>query len=657
MARVSTRGPDGPSGVGSHGVRLADPSSRAPARRAGAPARRAELDVHWEHHPAHFWLVLITALVSVALGLSLSERRPALGDARLFLVSLAFLTSAGFLGLHALATPGVLLEGKNAGFVIATPVGLLIAAVFAAPRRPRPDAGGLGGDRRASSAGRSSCCWRPGARYSLAELPPLDRPLTEEARGTALRARGARRRPLYGFAAWRYWRLYPRRASPAARRSSRPPWILLAEAMVAVAFGRNWHASWWEWHVLMAAAFGIVAFTALRERRHRGEAFASLYLDETLGRIDRRYASAVKAAAAEGLDEEELRRRFGLGTDEASVVGRAAEEVRAVETLLTPYLSSQLAARLRDEPEIAALGGGEEREVSVLFADLQGFTEFSERHSPADVLAMLNAYWAMTVPIVLDQHGGMIERFAGDAIMVVFNAAADQPDHAVRAARAGLALQEAAGRVTEGNGDWPRFRVGINTGPAIVGNVGTEEQRSFTAIGDTTNLASRLPDSRGARPGRRWTGDVRGGRSKGRGQADRRSRPEGQVGAGDRIHTDQPPLDSSSHGGCPTHLARPRGVPVRHAGRKAGLPRSVPRQSQVPRGREGAGADRHPRAHARPQRPHRKQRRAGQEAQADGRRRSSSCADWLDGQGGRGRRARGAEQGRYTSTSTASSSR
>jgi class 3 adenylate cyclase len=104
---------------------------------------------------------------------------------------------------------------------------------------------------------------------------------------------------------------------------------------------------------------------------------------------------------------------------------------------------------------------------------------------------MLNAYWAQTVPVILDEHGGMIERFAGDAIMVVFNAAADQPDHALRAARAGLGLQEAAGRISQ-NGDWPRFRVGINTGPAIVGNVGTEEQRSFTAIGDTTNLAARL---------------------------------------------------------------------------------------------------------------------------------------------------------------------
>jgi class 3 adenylate cyclase len=86
----------------------------------------------------------------------------------------------------------------------------------------------------------------------------------------------------------------------------------------------------------------------------------------------------------------------------------------------------------------------------------------------------------------------MIERFAGDAIMVVFNAAADQPDHARRAAAAGLELQRAAAELAAEDPERPRFRVGINTGPAIVGNVGTAEQRSFTAIGDTTNLASRL---------------------------------------------------------------------------------------------------------------------------------------------------------------------
>jgi adenylate cyclase len=210
-----------------------------------------------------------------------------------------------------------------------------------------------------------------------------------------------------------------------------------------------------------------------------------------VGRIDSRYASAVKAAASEGLDEEELRRRFGLAADEAAVVLRAGREVEAIEGLLSPYLSPQLAARLRAEPGVAELGG-EEREVSVLFADLQGFTAFSERHTPAEVVAMLNEYWAKTVPVVLGEHGGMIERFAGDAIMVVFNAAADQRDHPLRAARAGLALQHAAEELAAAEPGRPRFRVGVNTGPAIVGNVGTSEQRSFTAIGDTTNLAARL---------------------------------------------------------------------------------------------------------------------------------------------------------------------
>jgi hypothetical protein len=93
---------------------------------------RPEVDLHWEDHPAHFWLVLLTALVSVVLGYLAGEAARRLNDARLFLVSLAFITSAGFLGLHALATPGVLLESKNAGFVVATPVGLAIAGVFAA---------------------------------------------------------------------------------------------------------------------------------------------------------------------------------------------------------------------------------------------------------------------------------------------------------------------------------------------------------------------------------------------------------------------------------------------------------------------------------------------------------------------------------------------
>jgi adenylate cyclase len=450
-----------------------------------------EADVDWEHHPGHFWLVLGVAAVSVALGALTSEAATRRSDARLFLVSLAFLASAGFLGLHALATPGVLLENPNTGFVIATPVGLALASVFAAwsalELSPETSAAILR-RQRILRWGLVTLLLAWGVA-SLVGLGPLDEPLPPdkaEAREFALAIPGVL---LYGFAAYRYRQLYRRRPA-AVLLGVTTAWILLAEAMVAVAFARAWHASWWEWHVLMAAAFGIVAFTALRERR-RGEVFAGLYLDDTLGRIDRSYASAVKAAAAERLDREQLRSRFELGAEEAAIAERAAHEIAAVEQLLEPYLSPQLAARLRAEPEAAQLGG-EERDVTVLFADLQGFTAFSERHSPAEVLALLNDYWAKTVPVVLGEYGGMIERFAGDAIMVVFNASDDQPDHAIRAARTGLDLQRAAREVAAGRPDCPRFRVGVNTGPAIVGNVGTTEQRSFTAIGDTTNLASRL---------------------------------------------------------------------------------------------------------------------------------------------------------------------
>jgi len=451
-----------------------------------------DTDVHWEHHPSHFWLVLSISVVSVALGALTSEAATRRSDARLFLVSLAFLTSAGFLGLHALASPGVLLEGKNAGFVIATPVGLALASGFAAWSAFEPAVLPYKRHLRWGLAA-VLLVW---AAASLLEVPPLDRALNEDETDRWLFGLGVPAVALYGLAAWRYSELHRRRPA-AVLLGVTAAWLLLAEASIAVAFSRNWHASWWEWHVLMALAFGAVAATALRERR-RGEAFASLYLDDTLGRIDRGYAGAVKAAAAEDLEAEELRRRFGLGAEEASVVQRAAGEVKAVESLLQPYLSPQLAARLREHPHVAELGG-EEREVSVLFADLQGFTAFSESRSPSDVLAMLNSYWAHTVPVVLGEHGGMIERFAGDAIMVVFNAAADQPDHALRATRAALALQRAADGVVHGRAEWPRFRVGINTGPAIVGNVGTAEHRSFTAIGDTTNLAARLQTA--AEPG------------------------------------------------------------------------------------------------------------------------------------------------------------
>jgi class 3 adenylate cyclase len=162
---------------------------------------------------------------------------------------------------------------------------------------------------------------------------------------------------------------------------------------------------------------------------------------------------------------------------------------RRIDHLFRQYLSPDVAQALVDDPTRAELGG-EVVEVSVLFADLRGYTPFSERTSPAEVVAMLNEYFGAAVPAVFAE-GGTIVQFMGDALMAIFNAPLRQPDHALRACRAALALQHSLGQAPQ-HPDRPRFRVGINSGPALVGNVGSAELRNFSALGDTTNVAARL---------------------------------------------------------------------------------------------------------------------------------------------------------------------
>jgi adenylate cyclase len=143
-------------------------------------------DFEWEHHPAHFWLVLSAALTSMALAFATGGTALRRADARLFLVSLAFLAAAGFLALHALATPQVLLDGPNQGFVLATPVGLLLASILAAasalklpPARARWVI-----DHAVLLRGALIALMALWAAASLASVPPLDDPTpTERASG------------------------------------------------------------------------------------------------------------------------------------------------------------------------------------------------------------------------------------------------------------------------------------------------------------------------------------------------------------------------------------------------------------------------------------------------------------------------------------------
>jgi class 3 adenylate cyclase len=375
---------------------------------------RPAVDEDWENHPAHFWLVLGAALVATALGFSVTTAARRRRDARLLLISLAFIASAAFLGLHALATPGVLL-GPNAGFELATPFGLVLAAAFAAAsslelRSEQSDVVLRAAPALLATLGAIVAAW---AIVSLAELPPLDGPLAaEELDGwqLLLAAVGV---ALYGIAAFGFFRLHRRRHERFVLAFALA-FVLLAEAMVVIAWARNWQVSWWEWHILMLASFLLIAFIARAEWHE--ERFSALYLDETL-------------AGA--------------------------------------------------------------REVSIVLADLAGFTSFSEQHDADEVAAMLNAYFGRVGPL-MERAGGEVHQIVGDEIMVVFGGD-DTANHALRAARAALIFQRAATRIADAHDGWPRFRLGVNSGEVHAGLVGgARGHRKYGYVGDVVNVAARL---------------------------------------------------------------------------------------------------------------------------------------------------------------------
>ncbi len=461
-----------------------------------------ELDMAWEHHPSHFWIVLIAAAVNVVLAYVTNIAAGRYRDARLTLISLAFLSTAGFLGLHALVTPGVLLDSPNVGFAIATPVGLIIASVFAAASAT-PLAGPRAMDVlrvRTLLLGGLVLLMVGWAVFSIARLPPLDGPPPPREGGGILDILSIAAIGLFAFAAVQLVRFFRYRGETILLATAAAI-VLLAEALIAILVSQNWHYSWWEWHLLLLAAFLTIALAARNEYQRRGSltgAFGGLYLEATLARVDRWYASAVASVAAAqaagaGTDDvlAELRRE-GATDQELTLLSQTAREVSRLDASFRPYLPSVVTERVRRRATSSPVATiGDERVVTAMFADLAGYTTFSERHEPREVVEMLNANWAAVVPIV-DRAGGTIEHFAGDGVLTVFNAAGNQPDHAQRAARAATEILAATRDIATSHPGWPIFRIGINTGPVVVGVIGTAARRSFAAIGDPVNTGARL---------------------------------------------------------------------------------------------------------------------------------------------------------------------
>jgi adenylate cyclase len=169
-------------------------------------------------------------------------------------------------------------------------------------------------------------------------------------------------------------------------------------------------------------------------------------------------------------------------------------EKRKMKKLFGQYVSKDVYEQLVANPALARLGG-QRREMTVLFSDIRGFTSVTERGEPQAIVGMLNEYFTRMVTIVF-RHEGTLDKFVGDMVMALFGAPLDDPRHADHAVEAALDMIAALGELntqwkSEGRAELD-IGIGINTGPMIAGNIGSEAIMSYTVIGDAVNLGSRL---------------------------------------------------------------------------------------------------------------------------------------------------------------------
>jgi adenylate cyclase len=186
------------------------------------------------------------------------------------------------------------------------------------------------------------------------------------------------------------------------------------------------------------------------------------------------------------------------------------EDERRAKSQLERYHSPAIVNRILEAREPAEMTQLEvrEQEVSILFSDLVGFTSLTENMPPRDVAHMLNDYFSLMTEVIF-KHEGTLDKFIGDAIMAVFGSPFPSSDHALKAVECAREMrvalsefnQERAGR------DAPlEFRIGINTGRVVAGDIGSPQRMEYTVLGNTVNMASRL-ESEVARPGSIVIGD------------------------------------------------------------------------------------------------------------------------------------------------------
>ena len=168
---------------------------------------------------------------------------------------------------------------------------------------------------------------------------------------------------------------------------------------------------------------------------------------------------------------------------------------RLMRAAFDKYMSTEVVEEIMRNPEAIKLGG-EKKEITIFFSDIAGFTTISEKMSPEDLVALLNRYLSAMTTIIKTTHRGNVNKYLGDGIMALFGAPLDDPKHASLACYAALDCQVELARLRE---IWKQeglpvigARIGLNSGPCIVGNMGSDERMEYTVTGDSVNLASRL---------------------------------------------------------------------------------------------------------------------------------------------------------------------
>ncbi len=170
---------------------------------------------------------------------------------------------------------------------------------------------------------------------------------------------------------------------------------------------------------------------------------------------------------------------------------RLYQEKHLLRDTITRYVSPEMCEEILKNPALLQLGG-QRQEVTVLFADIRNFTAMAEPLEPEQVVEVLNVFFTEMVDLVF-QHQGTLDKYLGDGLMAVFGVPLPLAGAATRAVECALALQRRLAKMqAQGRTPIQGMRIGINTGEAIVGNIGSSRRMDFTIIGDTVNVAARL---------------------------------------------------------------------------------------------------------------------------------------------------------------------